>query len=104
MDLNELVASLSRKQLTELKKSLNLQLGTPTNEQIKKNAAGNFICPHCDGKKIVKNGHVRGVQRYRCKECKKSFNLMTNTMFHRTQKPLHLWSQCFKLLFEEVYS
>jgi hypothetical protein len=31
-------------------------------------------CPLCDGSKFVKNGLVRGVQRYRCNPCKTNFS------------------------------
>ena len=30
-------------------------------------------CKDCQGKKIVKNGCVRGVQRYKCKACGLNF-------------------------------
>jgi transposase-like protein len=36
-------------------------------------------CPHCNSFKCTKNGHGRGVQRYRCKDCSKTFNAATNT-------------------------
>ena len=36
-------------------------------------------CPHCNSFKSVKNGTGRGVQRYRCKDCSKTFNAATNT-------------------------
>jgi len=36
-------------------------------------------CPHCQGKRIVKNGIVSGLQRYKCRGCKRTFNVLTNT-------------------------
>ena len=37
-------------------------------------------CPHCSSSKYTKDGHEKsGVQRYRCKECKRSFNSYTGT-------------------------
>ena len=32
-----------------------------------------ILCKKCNSQKIVKNGSVRGVQRYRCKECSLNF-------------------------------
>ena len=33
-----------------------------------------IACPHCDGEDLVTNGHSEnGIQRYRCKRCRKSF-------------------------------
>ena len=35
-----------------------------------------ILCPSCNQGDIVKNGHSEnGTQRYRCKSCKKSFQL-----------------------------
>jgi transposase-like protein len=36
-------------------------------------------CPHCNSFKHTKNGQARGVQRYRCKDCSRTFNAATNT-------------------------
>jgi len=40
---------------------------------------GVFICPTCHGTHIVKNGKKKGVQRYMCCSCKKSFSNQTAT-------------------------
>ena len=32
-----------------------------------------MICPHCQSEQLTKNGHRRGKQCYRCKECGKQF-------------------------------
>jgi len=37
------------------------------------------ICPHCSHTKIYRHGLVNGLQRYRCKDCKKTFNALTGT-------------------------
>ncbi len=37
------------------------------------------ICPHCSHTKIYRHGLVNGIQRYRCKACKKTFNALTGT-------------------------
>lgn len=35
-----------------------------------------IICPFCKGNDLVKNGHSEtGTQRWRCNQCKKSFQL-----------------------------
>lgn len=32
-------------------------------------------CPHCDGVRIIRHGHTaRHIQRFRCKECGKTFS------------------------------
>ena len=40
-------------------------------------------CPHCDGTKVNKHGMEFGSQRYRCKDCGKTFTALTGTPFHR---------------------
>lgn len=37
------------------------------------------ICPHCSHTKSYKHGLSRGLQRYRCKQCKKTYNALTGT-------------------------
>jgi transposase-like protein len=36
-------------------------------------------CPHCAGERIVKNGNARGLQRYKCRACGKTFCALTGT-------------------------
>ncbi|GGB87899.1 IS1595 family transposase [Pseudoduganella buxea] len=36
-------------------------------------------CPHCDGDKLYRHGILRGLQRYRCRQCRRSFNALTDT-------------------------
>jgi len=40
-------------------------------------------CPHCNALKFVKFGFDKGLQRYRCKECCKTFNALTGTPLAR---------------------
>jgi transposase-like protein len=40
-------------------------------------------CPHCQSKRFHKWGIRSNIQRYRCKECTKTFNALTNTPLSR---------------------
>lgn len=40
-------------------------------------------CPHCGHEKIGKWGHASGLQRWRCKDCKRTFNALTGTSLAR---------------------
>lgn len=42
-------------------------------------AKGSVKCPRCTFDRVVKNGHARGLQRYRCVGCSKTFNASTGT-------------------------
>lgn len=67
------------------------------NELLKKNGSkgiidleihkekGEICCPKCNGKDIKKNGKYKGRQLYKCKECNRKFNELTNTPFHHTR-------------------
>jgi transposase-like protein len=36
-------------------------------------------CPHCGGEHVVRNGVAHDLQRYKCRDCRKSFNALTGT-------------------------
>lgn len=40
-------------------------------------------CPHCGGEYVVKNGAAHGLQRYKCRGCRKTFNALTGTPLAR---------------------
>jgi transposase-like protein len=44
------------------------------------------ICPHCEHIKYVKMGIDKGVQRYKCKECKRTFTPFTGTWMAQIHK------------------
>lgn len=47
---------------------------------------GAMACPHCAGRRIVKNGFADGLQRFKCRGCAKTFNALSGTPLAR----LHL--------------
>ncbi len=49
-------------------------------------------CPHCHSNRIYRHGSVSNLQRYRCVECRKTFNSLTNTPLSRLRKK-ELWIQ-----------
>jgi transposase-like protein len=52
------------------------------------------ICPSCGSKSVVKNGKDtvhKDKQHYHCKDCKKYFDDLTDTLFSDSQQPLHHW-------------
>jgi len=40
-------------------------------------------CPHCHGERIYKWGSSAGLQRYRCRQCLRTFNALTHTPLAR---------------------
>ena len=43
-------------------------------------------CPHCSNSLLVKNGSANGLQRFKCRQCARTFNALTGTPLAR----LHL--------------
>lgn len=50
-------------------------------------------CPHCAGDRVVKFGHTQGQQRYRCKNCRRTFIALTGTPFVRLRDKAKLLEQ-----------
>ncbi|GEM_PF-5253081 len=40
-------------------------------------------CPHCGGRRLQRWGHASGLQRHRCGDCRRSFNVLTGTPLAR---------------------
>jgi hypothetical protein len=43
-------------------------------------------CPHCGSQKLQRWGHASGLPRYRCVDCRRSFNALTGTPLARLRK------------------
>lgn len=51
---------------------------------------GGSACPHCKGRRIQKWGRFAGRQRYRCRDCSRTFSTFTATPL-RYLKRVHRW-------------
>ena len=49
-----------------------------------------FICPKCGCREFY---HIKGRKLYQCKHCRHQSSVTTNTVMHRTHKPLTTWFQ-----------
>jgi transposase-like protein len=50
-------------------------------------------CLHCSSPLVVKNGHSRGLQRYRCQACLKTFNATSGTPLARLRHKERFYQQ-----------
>ena len=48
-------------------------------EVIENNAPAQPDCPHCASRQIIKHGRYGGLQRFMCRHCRRTFNLLTGT-------------------------
>ena len=55
-------------------------------EAIEARVAEDRQCPHCGTKGAVSRGKARGLRRYQCKACNKTFNAATGTPFQGVHK------------------
>ena len=63
--------------------------------------ASNPVCPECQSNSVHKWGVVSGIQRYRCKDCSRSFNALTGTSMARLRKK-ELWLEYSKALADSL--
>ena len=49
------------------------------------------ICPLCGGMHVVKNGSTRGIARYLCRTCGKTFGDTQDTILKHSRKSLEVW-------------
>ena len=76
--LMQAIARLSWRQRRVLQAQLAaLQAREASIETIESQAPGR--CPHCGGTHFVKNGFARGLQRFLCRGCARTFNALTGT-------------------------
>ena len=54
-------------------------------------SSGQYKCPFCSDDHIVKNGKVKGNQRYLCRNCCKSFSQQTQTPTAYSKKEIKVW-------------
>lgn len=43
-------------------------------------------CPHCENERVVRNGSASGLQRYKCRGCGRTFNMLTGTPLARLRQ------------------
>lgn len=61
-----------------------------------------IACPHCGSVTVVKHGTKDGKQRYRCKDCKKTFMETTDTFFSRSRLEEWQWKELLRGMVENL--
>ena len=83
------------------KKVKSKKLKIHINEFIKDNVYKNKkieCCPICGASNFIKYGSYNGKQRYKCKECSKSFSKNTNILWSYSKKDLSMWIKFIELM------
>jgi len=58
-------------------------------------------CPICGGNKYIKYGSYKEIQRYKCKECGKTFSNRTNLLWSYSKKDLNKWLKFIQLMMKK---
>lgn len=66
-------------------------------ELIEANQEEERRCPHCDSNHIYRHGQSNGLQRYRCIDCRKTYNSLTKTPLAHLRKK-ELWLKHLELM------
>lgn len=93
MDLNKIIKNLSKEQKEELLKLLNTESMDSSTDKV-------IYCPKCGSFHLIKNGKVKGHQRFICADCNQHFTEYRNTIFNLTKKNIQLWKSYIKMMFD----
>lgn len=58
-------------------------------------------CPICDSSKFIKYGSYKEIQRYKCKECGKTFSKATNSLWSYSKHNPNKWIEFIELMLEK---
>ena len=80
------------------------ELEVHINKLLKKDLYKNKLmicCPHCSGNKFIKYGSYKEIQRYKCKECDKTFSKTTKSLWSYSKKEPNKWIEFVELMLEK---
>jgi transposase-like protein len=83
------VEQLTRRQREQLLDVLRPAVDLDRARAAIEGARSSLSCPHCGGQRLYRHGYDRGLQRYRCRACKKTFNALSGTPLARLRHRQH---------------
>lgn len=96
-----LIKQLKKLKLTE-RELVNLMYEVKKQVTLESRFPNGVTCPVCGKKHIQKFGKCVKIQRYRCKECGKTFSEYTKTVFSSTKKDYSLWVKYIDLMMKDM--
>ena len=84
--LKSMLVALTLSQRRELMSELQATEGRAASVGIIEDRGRQSGCPHCGNQKVVRNGNADGLQRYKCRECGRTFNALTGTPLARLRQ------------------
>ena len=103
VELKRLLISVTRLTSGQKAELLAALVGAGHDEQVRSILESRLVetpaCPHCNGAWIVHNGSASGLQRYKCRTCRRTFNTLTCTPLARLRMKAK-WLQQQDVLFQ----
>ena len=91
-ELLEIIKRLPEKNVEEL-----LEKAKEIKEEVKKEEEKEKpLCPECKSEKTVKNGHEKGKQRYKCRDCGLSYRKSSETAVKNSHMGEAVWKQVIR--------
>lgn len=85
--LAELICELTPAQSRKLIDAIcERRAGDETQKLIDDRFRADLQCPHCKGRRLHRHGMARGLRRYKCLGCARTFNALTGTPLARLRK------------------
>ena len=84
--LKAMVAKLTFAQRRELTDALVAEDGAAASIGIIEAQKKRATCPHCGSERVVRNGSASDLQRYKCRDCSRTFNALTGTPLARLRQ------------------
>jgi transposase-like protein len=78
--------SLSTREYRELKEAIKKRDSVKHVSTYIESDIEDVKCPHCNSKRFIRWGKRNDMQRYKCKDCRKTFNCLTGTPLARLKK------------------
>ncbi len=101
MNLSKLKKLLSNLSNTEKNELINY-LSSSNINLIEKRFKNGLYCPRCGCvENIVKYGFKNGHQRFKCKNCHRVFNEVTNSVFMCSKKSFDIWEKYIECMINE---
>ena len=99
MKLLRQVVLLTRRQRTQLLDTLRPAIGMDRVCAVIGQSSAPCRCPACGAPRPYRHGYDRGLQRYRCRDCGKTFNPLTGTPLARLRHRAK-WLDCLDKMLE----
>lgn len=103
VELKKAINSLSYSGRRELLETLacSSRRGTIASELEEQHFSRSIYCPHCGGvENIQKFGKSNFKQRYRCRDCGKTFTATSQSVLSGSQKSVSVWEQYIECMLD----